>query len=212
MFNNHSQVGKTRVNKVREGRKNRNTHVQYKKTNTTALDKLFLLHNELCKSGLNPGEYKNYVQEKVNNDKHYYKNISDEDVTKLNNRYKRLFQNNNNKVNKRRDEIDFSRNKKRNFREKKNKLVFEKKRELINGLFKEIKKSNSSGITQNPELLSSNPDSWNTTKLLLFTGGQYLEGTDKNWVQIYQKIESMNTAQMFNLPSDYELRKYVLEN
>jgi hypothetical protein len=205
-------VGRTKVNKVREGIKTRKTHVQNKRTERTVLDKLFLLQNELFKDGLTQTEYKNHVQEKVNNDKYYYKKISEEDVSKLNGRYALLIKNENNKVNKRGDEVDFSRNKKKKFREKKNTLQMEKRRELINKLFKEIKKSNSNGVSRNPELLSDDPDKWDTTKLLLFTGGRYLEGSDREWCDIYSKIESPNKANMFNLSSYSDLKDYVLEN
>ena len=54
-------------------------------------------------------------------------------------------------------------------------------KELISELFKEMKKSNTIGITRNPELLSDDPEKWNTTKLYLFTGGRYLEGADQAW-------------------------------
>ena len=212
MYCNHAQVGRTKVNKVREGIKTRKTHVQNKRTERTVLDKLFLLQNELFKDGLTQTDYKNHVQEKVNNDKYYYKKISEEDVSKLNERYALLIKNENNKVNKRGDEVDFSRNKKKKFREKKNTLQMEKKRELINKLFKEIKKSNSNGVSRNPELLSDDPDKWDTTKLLLFTGGRYLEGSDREWCDIYSKFESPNKANMFNLSSYSDLKEYVLEN
>ena len=212
MYCNHAQVGRTKVNKVREGIKTRKTHVQNKRTERTVLDKLFLLQNELFKDGLTQTDYKNHVQEKVNNDKYYYKKISEEDVSKLNERYALLIKNENNKVNKRGDEVDFSRNKKKKFREKKNTLQMEKRRELINKLFKEIKKSNSNGVSRNPELLSDDPDKWDTTKLLLFTGGRYLEGSDREWCDIYSKIESPNKANMFNLSSYSDLKDYVLEN
>lgn len=212
MYCNHAQVGRTKVNKVREGIKTRKTHVQNKRTERTVLDKLFLLQNELFKDGLTQTDYKNHVQEKVNNDKYYYKKISEEDVSKLNERYALLIKNENNKVNKRGDEVDFSRNKKKKFREKKNALQMEKKRELINKLFKEIKKSNSNGVSRNPELLSDDPEKWDTTKLLLFTGGRYLEGSDREWCDIYSKVESPNKANMFNLSSYSDLKEYVLEN
>lgn len=212
MYCNHAQVGRTRVNKIREGIKTRKTHVQNKESERTVLDKLFLLQNELFKDGLTQSEYKNHVQEKVNGDKYYYKKISEEDVSKLNERYALLIKNENNKVNKRGDEVNFSRNKKRKFREKKNTLQMEKKRELINKLFKEMKKSNSTGITRNPELLSDDPDKWNATKLYLFTGGRHLEGSDQEWCRIYSKIESLNKANMFNLSSYSDLKEYVLEN
>ena len=69
MYTNHRQAGRTRVNKVREGIKNRKTHVQQKRKTVTVMDKLFLLQNELFREGLNLGEYTNYVQEKINEDK-----------------------------------------------------------------------------------------------------------------------------------------------
>ena len=212
MFSNHAQVGRTRVSKVREGNRNKKTHVQYKKDNKTCLDKLFLLQNELFKEGLSLNEYEDYVQDKINNDKYYYKHISQADVAKLNKRYRLLIQKENNNINKRGDEVKYSRDKKKKYRAKKHNLVMEKKRELINLLFKEMNKSKSIGLGRNPQLLSDDPEKWNDTKLLLFTGGRYLEGSDKGWTNIYNKIESMNTANMFDLANHSDLKKFVLNN
>ena len=41
MFCSDAQVGRTRVNKVRESLKTKKTHVQFKNDNKTGLDKLF---------------------------------------------------------------------------------------------------------------------------------------------------------------------------
>ena len=85
MFCNHNQVGRTRVNKVREGKKNppksrvihRNDNYvqmkprsdtesykprektigQMKNNNTTRLDKLFQLQKDLFREGLNLKQY-----------------------------------------------------------------------------------------------------------------------------------------------------------
>ena len=65
MYSSHKQVGRSRVNKVREGLKTKKTHVQHKKNKVTGLDKLFLLQNELFKEGLNLNEYVEYLSDKV---------------------------------------------------------------------------------------------------------------------------------------------------
>ena len=100
----HRYAGRTRVNKVREGIKNRKPHVQQKKNTVTVMDKLFLLQNELFREGLNLGEYTNYVQEKINEDKYYYKTLSEENVSQLKKRFLRLIQIENNRYNEKGDE------------------------------------------------------------------------------------------------------------
>ena len=120
MYQNHTQVGRTRVNKIREGKKNPPgskelykrdglTHVrprssisndipqykvvgQIKKKNVTGMDKLYSLQKDLLMDGLSLEEYKDYVQDKINNGKYYYKNLSVKDVASLNKRYRRLLQ------------------------------------------------------------------------------------------------------------------------
>ena len=47
MYSSHHQVVRPRVNKVREGIKNKKTHDQKKKTKSCGLDKLFKLKYEL---------------------------------------------------------------------------------------------------------------------------------------------------------------------
>ena len=100
MFNNHKQSGRTRVNWKNDSKKTKKTHVQQKKMNVTAMDKLYGLQKQFLKDGMNTLEYKNYVQEKVNNNKYYYRKLSEEDVSKLQQRYRRLVQENNLQKNK----------------------------------------------------------------------------------------------------------------
>ena len=78
-----SQVGKTRVNKVREGLKTKKTHVQYKKNNKTGLDKLFLLQNDLLKEGLDMDEYVDYLTDKIDNKKYYYVGLNSDNIDAL---------------------------------------------------------------------------------------------------------------------------------
>ena len=135
----------------------------------------FVTESNYSRKRLSLNEYEDYVQEKINNDKYYYKHISQADVAKLNKRYRLLIQKENNNINKKGDEVKYSRDKKKKYRAKQHNLVMEKKRELIN-LLLEMNKSKSIGLGRNPQLLSDDPEKWNDTKLLLFTGGRYLEG------------------------------------
>ena len=212
MYSNHRQSGRSRVNKVREGIKNRKTHVQQKRKTITAMDKLFLLQDELFRDGLNLGEYTKYIQEKINEEKYYYKALSEENVMQLKDRYLRLIQIENNRYNERGDEQQKKRKQRKIFREKKRRVIHEKKRELIHELLREIDKANSIGITHRAQLLSDDPDKWYHTKLLLFTGGRYIESHDKDWTKIYKKIVSPTVSSLFNLSNHQDLNQYVFQN
>lgn len=218
MFSSHNQVGKTRVNKVKEGKKrppkSRELHkkdglVQYKprssvvvktpdykvigqlkKKNVTDLQKLYELQDRLLQEGYTYSEYENYVQEKINADKYYYKNLSDEKLALLNKRYRRLTQKDTAKFNEREDDRSFKRRQRKLYRAKRKELVDESKRNLINSLFKALSDSKVSGVSRNHDLLSDDPEKWNQTKLCLFLGGRYLESGDKNWANIYNTLNS----------------------
>ena len=82
MFCSNAQMGRTRVNKVREGLKTKKTHVQYKKNNVTGLDKLFLLQNDLFKEGLDLNEYVDYLTDKIEKKKYYYNGLNSENIEK----------------------------------------------------------------------------------------------------------------------------------
>lgn len=218
MFSSHSQVGKTRVNKVKEGKKrppkSRELHkkdglVQYKprssvvvktpdykvigqlkEKNVTDLQKLYELQDRLLQEGYTYSEYENYVQEKINADKYYYKNLSDEKLALLNKRYRRITQKDTANFNEREDDRSFKRRQRKLYRAKRKELVDESKRNLINSLFKALSDSKVSGVSRNHDLLSDDPEKWNQTKLCLFLGGRYLESGDKDWANIYNTLNS----------------------
>lgn len=212
MFCKDSQVGKTRVNKVSEGKKSKKTHVQFKKNNKTGLDKLFLLQNELFKEGLDMDEYVDYITDKINNKKYYYKGLNSDNIDQLKKRYNNLINKDENDFNSRGDDKRLNRERRKKFREKKRTLIYNKKRELIDKLLKNMKSSQSHGITYSPELISNDPEKWRNNKLFLFTGGRYIEIQDTNWVSIYSKLVSPNSFYLFDLHSLSELNKYVIEN
>ena len=63
------------------------------------------------------------------------------------------------------------------------------------------------------ELIYSNkiePENWNNTKLYLFTGGRYIESHDKEWVDIYEKIVSQNTSNLFDMNDKDDMYQYIM--
>lgn len=211
MFCQDQQVGKTRVNKVQEGNRTKKTHVQFKKNNKTGLDKLFLLQNELFKEGLDLDEYVDYVTDKISNGKFYYKGLNSDNVETLKKRYSKMIEKENIRYNKIGDEKKLNRKRRKQFREKKRNMINEKKRELINLLFKHMKSSNSIGVLRSTELHSDDPEKWNNTKKTMFTGGRYIEPHDVKWVEVYNKLTSYRTANLFDLHSLHALNNYVFE-
>ena len=195
MYSSHNQVGKTRVNKVREGLKSRKTHVQYKKNNKTGLDKLFLLQESLFKEGLDLDEYVDYITDKINKNCYYYRDLNTDKIDMLKKRYSNLIEKENLKYNKIGDEKTLNR-----------------KRELINELFKHMKSSNSIGVLRSTELHSDDPEKWNNTKKTMFSGGRYIETHDKKWVDVYNILVSQSQCHLFNLHSTHEMNRHVFEN
>ena len=238
MFASHSQVGRTRVNKIREGKKNpprsrelnKNDHFEHikprsnisipkkqskvigqlPKNNITGFDKLMQLQNDMIKDGLTLQEYKNYVQDKINNDKYYYKTLSEGDLSKLHQRYRKLVQNENNKYNEIGNEKEMNRKQRKLYRRKRKTVVEDKKRELIGKLFSEINKSRSIGLTHTCNHLKDDPDHWKNTKKLLFTGGRYIESHDKDWVKYYSKIVSLNISHLFDMNDSDQFYEYII--
>jgi len=238
MFASHSQVGRSCVNRCKEGskrppksreinkyngyehRKPRSSISvpkkkykrlgQIKETQVTIYDKMIQLQNNLFKEGLSFQEYKDYVQEKINTNKYYYTKISEDELSKLMERYKRLVQARINRYNEIGDKKEMNRRQRRLYREKKSKLVNEKKRELINLLFTKMKNTTSVGVLRDTHLLSDEPSRWKNSKKLLFLGGRYIESHDKKWVDIYSKIVSPNTAHLFDLQTGDDLFNYIL--
>lgn len=219
MYCPHKQVGRTRVNKIREGKKqppksrelNKKDGLahyrprssvklptskykvvgQLKKSKVTGLDKLYNLQKELLLEDYTCREYEDYVQDKINDDKYYYKNLSQKNLILLHKMYRRLVQKKNNEYNERGDEIIFNRKQRKLYREKRRGLMNEEKRKLINQLFKALTDSKVSGVIKDVDLLSDDPDRWDDTKLCLFVGGRYIEASDKKWALIYRKLVSL---------------------
>lgn len=212
MFCSDSQVGRTRVSKVREGLKTKKTHVQHKKDNRTGLDKVFLLQNELFKEGLDLDEYVDYITDKIENKKYFYNGLNSDNVEALKKRYSKLIEKENTRYNQLGDEKRVNRKRRRQFREKKRALIREKKESLIDELYKNMKSSQSLGILRNTDVLSNDPDRFNNTKLNMFTGTKYIEIQDKKWVDIYAKLSSPHTYHLFDLHSTAALNQYVFEN
>ena len=212
MYSSHKQVGRSRVNKVREGLKTKKTHVQHKKRKVTGLDKLFLLQKDLFRDGLNLNEYVEYLTDKIDKKNYYYRGLNSDDIDALKKRYGDLIEKENMEYNRIRDEKALSRKRRKQFREKRRKLVYEKRRELIGELFKHMKSSNSIGVLRNTELLSDDPDRWTETKKTLFSGGRYIETQDKKWNKVYSVIVSPLSCHLFNLHSLEEMNRYVFEN
>lgn len=212
MFCSDSQVGRTRVSKVREGLKTKKTHVQHKKDNRTGLDKVFLLQNELFKEGLDLDEYVDYITDKIENKKYFYNGLNSDNIEALKKRYSKLIEKENTRYNQLGDEKRVNRKRRRQFREKKRALIREKKESLIDELYKNMKSSQSLGILRNTDVLSNDPDRFNNTKLNMFTGTKYIEIQDKKWVGIYAKLSSPHTYHLFDLHSTAALNQYVFEN
>ena len=212
MFCSDAQVGRTRVNKVRESLKTKKTHVQFKNDNKTGLDKLFLLQNSLFKEGLDLDEYVDYLTDKIEKKKYYYNGLNSENIEKLKERYEKLIEKENLKYNKIGDEKALNRKRRKQFREKKRNMIREKKRELIEDLFKNMKSSQSLGILRSTELHSSGPGRWNNTKRTMFSGGRYIETQDTKWVNIYSKLTSPYSYHLFDPHSSSALNKFVFEN
>lgn len=212
MYSSHNQVGKTRVNKVRESLKSRKTHVQYKKSNKTGLDKLFLLQESLFKEGNDLDDYVDYITDKINKNCYYYRDLNTDKIDMLKKRYSNLIEKENLKYNKLGDEKALNRKRRKVFREKKRNMVNNRKRELINELFKHMKSSNSIGVLRSTELHSDDPEKWNNTKKTMFSGGRYIETHDKKWVDVYNVLVSPSQCHLFNVHSTQEMNRHVFEN
>lgn len=209
MYSNHSQVGRTRVNKIKESLKTRKTHVQNKKTNKTGLDKLFKLQEELFKEGLDADEYNDYIVDKIQNKKYYYSGLTDDNIKSLKKRYGNMIEKENNNYSVIGKNKKLNRKRRKDFKSLKRKIINDKKRELISELLKEMKKANTIGVLRNTDNISTEPDKWIDTKNFLFSGGRYIESHDTNWVNIYRKLSSNFSPYFFDLHSTDSLNNYI---
>lgn len=209
MYQSHNQSGRVRVNKVREGYRNKRDITQNKKKKIHTLHPFFKVQDELFKDGFDYGEYCNYLQDKINNNKFYYRKLSEDNLNILKERYRNIIHRDNNQYNEIGNIKEINRKRRKQFREKKKTIIYEKKQELIIELFKEMKKASTIGVIKNTEGLSTDPEKWNNTKKTLFTGGRYLDTHDKGWTKIYRRIVSNGTYHLFNIHSLIELNNYI---
>ena len=235
MYCTDKQVGRTRVNKIRDRKKLPNGRILYpddgfvqlkprssipsykprekqvgqiKNKSMTGMDKLFKLQDELIKKNMTMGEYTDYVQDKINNDKYYYKYLNDENIAKLNKVYRSKLQVKKNKRSVIVEKNELNKKQRSNYRNKKNIVITEQKQKIIDDFVKELKKTNAIGISRNIDS-DITPSNFNTRKLFFFTGGRYLESHDKKWVDIYSKLVSGVNAQLFDKHSNTEMNNLV---
>ena len=123
MYSNHKQVGRSRVNWMRDSKNIRKTNVQKKKINVTQMDQHYSMQRQFVKDGMNFLQYKDYIQEKINNNMFYYRNLSEENVSKLHQRYRRLIQERDNKVNELLEYRMRNRRKQKLFKDKKKDII-----------------------------------------------------------------------------------------
>ena len=200
MYNNHKQMGRSRVNWKNDSKKTKKTHVQQKKRNVTQMDKHYGLQRQFLRDGMNFLQYKNYIQEKINDNMFYYRKLSEEDVSKLHQRYRRLVQEKGNRVNELLEYRKRNNRQKILFKEKKKKIMDEQKSKMIDQLLKVMNKR---------DILTSDVDAWTRTKKLLFSGG-YIEKGDEKWSEIYRKIVSPVSAHLFDKHSHDALNEYIM--
>ena len=117
--------GRTRVNFISDSQKTKQKKPQMKqKRKETNLSKLVSLQNGFISQGMRLNEYKNYVQEKINNEKYYYKNMSQEGIDQLYSIYENKLRRKRNALNEMLTEREMNNRQKKLFREKKRNLIF----------------------------------------------------------------------------------------
>lgn len=235
MYCTDKQVGRTRVNKIRDSKKLPKGRILYpddgfvqlkprssipsykprekqvgqiKNTSMTGMDKLFILQDDLIKEGMTMNEYIDYVQDKINNDKYYYKFLNDEKIAKLNKVYRSKLQVKKNKLSVIIEKNELNKKQRNNYRNKKRIIITEQKQKIIDKFVKELKKTNAIGISHSVDS-DVNPSNFNTRKLFFFTGGRYLESYDKKWVDFYSKLVSGVNAHLFDKHSNTEMNNFI---
>ena len=213
MYSSHKQIGRVRVNKVNESKKNKRTRSQMKVLKKNRYDHLYKLQDDLFREGLDYSEYCNYIQEKINKDKFQYKGLSTNDLDNLKKRYRTKILMENNRYNEIGDKKELSRKRRAQFRKKKKELIDKKRGELIQKLFSVMKnQKNTSGVLRDTSNISTDVEHWNLIKKGLFTGGKYLDTHDMDWVKVYRVLVSNTTPHLFNLHSEYALNDYVINH
>ena len=203
-------VGNTRVNKFFSSNNKRSNRDQnnLNPDNRNSIEKLKDLQKELFSEGYTMDDYQEEVQEKIDGNMLHYRGLSEKNVNELYGLFAQRLKREEERFNLIDDKHDLKKRQSKLFNEKKERIVREKKRELINQLLKEINKCNSVGVSRNSTGLSTDPDMWGDTKLLLFLGGRYLEGSDKEWCKIYHQLNS-NDMYLFGFTNKKEFHDYI---
>jgi hypothetical protein len=207
------QSGKGCVNKVKDGKQNKRVKTQPKKSSLmTPYEKVRSLQQNLLQEGKSVSQYKDYIQDKINKEKHFYNQLSKDDVDQLNKDYENLIQKDNNQLNLVEEVRGVKRKQQKNFREQRTGKMNDYKQKGIKVLFKELDKiPPGRGIVKTTHL-STNPKLWKETSNSLFTGGFYLLDSDKRWTSIYAKLSPMNSSALFDVVyGSEELQKAYLE-
>jgi hypothetical protein len=213
MYCSDRNSGRTRVNKFFSNsnkRNNRNNSKNICKLKTS-FQKVFELQNELFLEGYTLDDYQEEVQEKIGTKKKYYVGLTNEDVEKLHELFGKKVKREEERFNLIDDKHNLKKRQSKLFTEKKQRLVYEKRTELIENLLKELNHCNSVGVSRSTGTLSSDPEKWSETKKFLFFGGRYLEGSDKDWCKIYDLLNSQDHL-LFNCKSKKEFHQFIKNN
>ena len=216
----YSQSGRTRVNKVDEGKVFKRRNTQPKKDRSTPLTKLYGVQDELFKEGYTLKEYDNYIQGKINKDMFYYTRVTESDIQKLKERYAKMIKKEDQYYNEFEDTREMKHKQKKLFREKKKNILHEKKQELIHTCIEKFTKTSSAQSFNRvmSKLEDSNEyyynlDNWNTTRKMLFgSGGSYLIDTDRTWAKLYDLLVSEPSFKFVGCTNNKELNQFVFEN
>ena len=223
MYCSDRNSGRTRVNKFFSNNRNRNNNKRINNRNNnrnnsknicnlkTSFQKELELQNELFSEGYTLDDYQEEIQEKIDTKKKYYVGLTSEDVEKLHELFGKKIKREQERFNLIDDKHDLKKRQSKLFTEKKQRLVYEKRTELIENLLKELKKCNSVGVSRSVDTLSSDPEKWSETKKFLFLGGRYLEGSDKDWCKIYDLLNSQDYL-LFNCKSKKEFHQFIKNN
>ena len=234
MFSVNNQSGRTRVNKIVEGKRRlKNTQSKQKK-DKTSFERLLEVQRELFIEGYTLKEYKDYVQQKINKGCFHYQRVTSDEVDGLVKTYEKKIQMENNHYNEMEDNYELCKKRRKTFRRKRSEIILKEKKELQFMLIKELlhcnccavkplktylkddeqnnKKENES-ITDAQIRFIINNFEWKGIKKMLFNrgSGSYLIDKDMKWFKHYQKIESMNRAHIVNRSCNSSMNLYVFE-
>jgi hypothetical protein len=198
MYCMNKQSGKSRVNKVVEGKKYKRKKTQAKQhKQLTPFEKIKSIQKGLLMKGMGLDEYIKYVQDKINKEKYYYKQLTNDNVEQLHQSFEKLIKKDNNQFNLKEDILEMKRKQRKNFRKQRKEKMDNYKGKLIEGLMIEL--PSGKGVIKNTSHLSTDPTKWNETKNYLFPGGCYIEDSDRKWTSIYGKLTSLNSHCIFDV-------------